>query len=272
MNAADKINILILAGTRPKGDPVAKAEGVTSKAFVEIDGRPMIDHVLETLSTWKFTGNIILSMPKHEAESGKSQLLRHMLNRQSIKLIETSTTPCRSILLGLEGIPTTHALLITTADHPLLTHAILDEFVDKAFQKPVDFVAALAATDMVEKAYPQVKRTRIPLVDGVVGGCNLFMLKTPQARQVIEFWRKIEENRKKPFKMALLLGVSILLRYIFNKLSLQHILKTLEAKTGATIGLPLLSNPHAAIDVDKKEDLALVREIFKEGYARHKRA
>lgn len=270
MNAADKINILILAGTRPKGDPVAQAEGVTSKAFVEIGGRPMIDHVLETLSTWKFAGDIILSMPKYEAESGKSKLLRELLTRQKIKLIQTSTTPCRSILLGLEGIPTTHALLVTTADHPLLTHAILDEFVDKAWQNPADFVAALAATDMVEKAYPQVKRTRILLTDGVVGGCNLFMFKTPQARKVIEFWRAIEENRKNPFKMAINIGGMTLLRYLFKRLSLEHVRKALEAKTGAKIALPLLSNPHAAIDVDKKEDLALVRQIFKDGYARQK--
>ena len=272
MNAADKINVLVLAGTRPSGDKVAKAEGVSSKAFVDIDGRPMIDHVLETLRSWHLIGDIILSMPKHEAESGKSTLLAEMVRKNLVKRVETGTTPCRSILMGLDGIPTTHALLVTTADHPLLTHAILDEFVEKSWKKPADFVAALAETDMVEQAYPQVKRTRLPFVDGAVGGCNLFMFKTPAARGVVEFWRKLEENRKKPLRMAMTIGGGVLIRYLLKKLTLEYVRKTLEAKTGAEIALPLLSNPHAAIDVDKVEDLALVREIFKEGYARKKHA
>ena len=271
MNAADKINVLILAGTRPKGDPVAMAEGASSKAFVNIEGRPMIDYVLETISTWPTVGDIILSMPKSEIDSGQSALLADFVRLNKIKRVETGTTPCRSILLAMEGIPKSHALLVTTADHPLLTHEILDEFVDLSWRKPSDFAAAIAETERVEQAYPQVKRTRVPLTDGAIGGCNLFLFKTPQARNVVQFWRKVEENRKKPIRMALTIGGSILIRFILKKLSREHLRQTLEKKTEAQIVLPLMSNPHAAIDVDKKEDLALVRQIFKDGYARKKR-
>lgn len=272
MNAADKINVLILAGTRPKGDPVAQAEGKSSKAFVEVDGRPMIDQVLDTISTWPSVGEIILSMPKSEIDSGQSALLRDFTRHNKIKRVETGTTPCRSIMLAMEGIPTNNALLVTTADHPLLTHDILNEFVDESWRTSADFTAAIAETDMVEQAYPQVKRTRVPLTDGAIGGCNLFLFKTPQARNVVKFWRKVEENRKKPIRMARTIGLGILVRFVFKKLSRDHLRKTLEKKTEAKIALPMMSNPHAAIDVDKKEDLALVRQIFQNGYARKKRA
>ena len=272
MNAADKIHVLILAGTRPSGDPVAQAEGVSSKAFVDVDGRPMIEHVLETVRTWPLVGDIILSMPKYEVDSNQSLLLTDMVQRNQVKRIETGTTPCRSIMLGLEGIPTANALLVTTADHPLLTHEILNEFVDLSWKKPSDFTAAIAETDMVEKAYPQVKRTRVPLTDGAIGGCNLFMFKTPQGHNVVRFWRKVEENRKKPIKMARTLGLGILFRFMRKTLSRDYLVKFIEKKTDSQIGLTMMSNPHAAIDVDKKEDLALVRQIFRDGYARKKRA
>ncbi len=272
MNAADKINVLILAGSRPKGDPVAEAEGKSSKAFVDIDGRPMIEHVLETITSWPSVGEIILSMPKREIDSHQSLLLSDLVQRHKVKRVETGSTPCRSIMLAMEGIPTNNALLVTTADHPLLTHDILNEFTDQAWRTPADFAAAIAETEMVEQAYPQVKRTRVPLTDGAIGGCNLFLFKTPQARNVVKFWRKVEENRKKPIKMAMTIGGSILVRFVLKKLSREHLRKTLEKKTEAQITLPMMSNPHAAIDVDKKEDLALVRQIFQNGYARKKRA
>ena len=271
MNAADKIHVLILAGTRPKGDPVAQAEGKSSKAFVEIDGRPMIDHVLQTIKSWPMVGDIILSMPKHEIESGQSMLLLDMYKKGQVKRVETGSTPCQSIMIGLEGRPTANAMLVTTADHPLLTHDILDEFVEKSWRNACDFTAAIAMTDTVENAYPDVKRTRVPLTDGAIGGCNLFMFKTPQAHNIASFWRGVENNRKKPLKMAMTIGGSVLVKYVLKKLSREDLRKTLEKKTGTEICLPLMDNPHAAIDVDKKEDLALVRQIFKEGYARKKR-
>ncbi len=255
-----KFNILLLAGSRQSGDPIAKGEGKLCKAFVDIAGTPMIDRVLHTLNTWPKTAGITVSISKEFAMSEEAPLLYELLNKGKIRIIETGTTPCKSIIMGLKDIK--KPVLVTTADHPLLDHQILDEFIQDKATLEADFTAAIAKVDIVENAYPQVKRTRLSFADGAIGGCNLFLFNQPKSANVANFWQKAENSRKTPIKLAFVVGFIVLLRYMMGSLRRENIIKRLNKLTKCNIYLKLMQTPEAAIDVDKKEDLTLVRQIF----------
>ncbi len=74
-----------------------------------------------------------------------------------------------------DGLP----LLITTADHPLLSAEIVEAFCAGARASGADLAAGLAAAEVVREAYPEAARTWLRFADGSYSGANLFALLTP---------------------------------------------------------------------------------------------
>ena len=242
------MNVLILAGERPGGDPLAIAENVASKTQIVIAGEPMLAHVLRALRQLQPAPQLFIS----GAAGGEAG--------PDITVIETGPTPCSSVMKALAHI--SYPVLITTADHPLLTPAIIHEFLQKANSLAGDVCVGLVPLSLIEQHYPENRRTKLKFSDGSVSGANLFLLRHARAMGLLEFWRLMEANRKSPWRMVRVLGFGMLLRYAAGRLSFAQLVAHIAARTGCSIAPVMLSDPHAAIDVDKPSDLALVRAIM----------
>ncbi len=253
---------LVLAGSRGPDCPVAALGNVSHKALVPIAGIPMIERVVETLTASKRFERILISIEDPtllEQISG----LKPCTDSGVLSVISANTTPALSALDGFGelGAGRDGMILMTTADNCLLTPEILCYFLDALTIGP-DVTAAVARTDMVTAAYPEARRTRMRFRDGGQGGCNLFALQTENARHIINFWRKIEQNRKSPLTMLGQLGVGTALRYVLNRLTLAQALEKLGRRTRtqlATVDMPFAE---AAIDVDSPEDFHLAEKIL----------
>ncbi|MDX2094472.1 MAG: NTP transferase domain-containing protein [Alphaproteobacteria bacterium] len=241
------MNILILAGERPGGDPLAIAEGVANKTEIMIAGQSMLAHVLATLRQWQPAADVSISGSLRQAPPG-------------VQVIATAATPCMSVLRALEQVA--FPVLITTADHPLLTPAILAQFLQKASTLPGDVCVGMVPLALVQQHYPRNRRTRLRFADGSFSGANLFLLRNKNALGLVDFWRQMEAHRKSPWRMLRVLGIGSVLRYALGRLALQDVVALLARRTGAQVAPVMLDDPHAAIDVDRVGDLALVREIL----------
>ena len=241
------MNVLILAGERAGGDPLALAEGVANKTQIVIQGQTMLAHVLPAVKQLIPTPTLFLSGPAHAGAA-------------DITIISTAQTPCTSVLKALEHIA--FPGLITTADHPLLTPAILNEFLQKAAVLEGDVCVGLVPLTLVQQHYPHNRRTKLRFSDGSYSGANLFLLRNANAMGLIEFWRLMEANRKSPWRMIRVLGLGSIVRYALRILSFTDVVSLIAARSGCAIAPVMLSDPHAAIDVDKASDLVLVREIM----------
>jgi hypothetical protein len=152
-------------------------------------------------------------------------------------------------------------LLVTTADHALLQTGWLEEFL-AACPVGADVAAAMARRERVEAAVPDTRRTWLRFADGEFSGCNLFLLARPAAAGVVELWRELERHRKKPLRMMWRLGWRFALRYRLGRLSRAGAAARLGALAGgARLAIVELSDGRSAIDVDKPEDLVLVRRL-----------
>lgn len=241
------MNVLILAGEREGGDPLAIAEGVANKTQIVIAGETMLAHVLAAVRQLQPKPSLFIS---GQVEGGAAD----------ITIIPTAQTPCTSVLKALAQIP--FPVLITTADHPLLTPTILNEFLQKAEALQGDVCVGLVPLALVQQHYPTNRRTKLRFSDGSFSGANLFLLRGANAMKLIEFWRQMETNRKSPWRMVRVLGVGSIIRYALGQLAFSDVVAMIAARTGCSIAPVMLSDPHAAIDVDKPSDLALVREIM----------
>lgn len=240
------MNVLILAGERAGGDPLALAEGVANKTQIVIAGQTMLAHVLNAVGQLRPAPQLFIS---GQVDAG-----------EAVTVIDTAQTPCTSVLKALSQIPL--PVLITTADHPLLTSAILNEFLQKAAALQGDVCVGLVSLALVSQHYPTNRRTKLRFSDGSFSGANLFLLRSENAMKLIEFWRQMEMNRKSPWRMIRVLGAGSIIRYALGRLSFAQVVTVIAARTGCSIAPVMLSDPHAAIDVDKPSDLALVREIM----------
>lgn len=254
------VTALVLAGARPGRDAVAVAAGVPLKVLAAVGGVPMVARVLKTLEGSCLVEQRILCGPSWEIVQGQD-FLHDLVETKSIRWVAPQQGPSLSVKMFLEQAPQDFPLLVTTADHALLTVEMVEYFLRKASQVRVDVAVALVPYSLVAEAYPQSKRTVIGFRGGGYCGCNLFLLCTPQAERLVEFWTQVERERKRPLRLIRRLGWVMLLRYILGLLSLSDALLKLSQRVGISIKEVILPFPEAAIDVDTLEDLALVEQI-----------
>lgn len=258
------IPALILAGSRGSDDPLCRQENVDLKAFIKIAGKPMIDHVANAVSQTSGIDHIYLCLPQDVDLATQAPFCNGLIQSGRASILPPEQSPAASAKAAWSGLPPGASLLITTADHPLLTSTIIDDFVKQTAQ---GVNAGFARIEIVSQKYPQARRTKLRFRDGSYSGCNLFFLQGAQAGHILDFWQNLESLRKQPLRMALKLGLWPALAYQLNLLTLAQILKIIARKSGSPVQAVLLHDPHAAIDVDKIEDLALVRDIFSKGGA-----
>ena len=254
------VTALVLAGARVGRDAVAEAKGVSIKVLVCVGGIPMVARVLNTLKSSLLVNQRVLCGPSWAVVQGQS-FLRDCVEDGKVRWIAPQEGPSLSVKSFLTEHPQEFPLLVTTADHALLNVEMVEYFLREASLAQADVAVALVPYSVVAAAYPQSKRTVIGFRGGGYCGCNLFLLCTPKATQLVEFWTQVERERKRPFRLIRRLGWVMLLRYMVGTLSLTDALNELSQRLGLSIKEIILPFPEAAIDVDTPEDLVLVEQI-----------
>jgi GTP:adenosylcobinamide-phosphate guanylyltransferase len=249
------IDALILAGSRGPDDPVAALGKVPHKALTPIAGRPMLAFVLEAVRDVPEVDRIFICI---DAETD----LRPVTNGTAFTRILPAASPAASVVAALDQINGTRPLLITTADHPLLTPQIIAHFLEHA-PKDADLSVGLAEAETITAAFPEGKRTFYRLAGRGYSGCNLFLARRPGAARVAAYWRRMEGHRKNPLRLVREIGLGALIRYALGLLSLDTACRHVSKLTGARISPVILPFAEAATDVDKPSDHALVEGILK---------
>jgi len=256
-------SVVVLAGDRQPNDPVAMQAGVSCKALTPVSGRAMVLRVLDALEGSHEVSMPILVGPAMTAVEENAELSARFHSRK-IQWMAPQATPSTSAFDALQTLPEELPVLLTTADHALLTPEMVDHFCLKARESGCDVVAGVARHELVAEAFPGSKRTVTKLNDGGYCGCNLFAFLTPQGRSAADFWRKVEKERKKPLRIIKIIGWTTVLRYLLGQLSLEQAMARLSKKMHLRVGVVRMPFAEAAVDVDKIEDLYLVESILAE--------
>jgi GTP:adenosylcobinamide-phosphate guanylyltransferase len=251
---------LVLAGSRGASDPVAAAAGLPQKCLVPAGGVPMLCRVLDTLAASPSIGRIFVTLQDPSAIAGDPELRRRLGDR--VSLVPGDTTPSLSVAAAIAAMPDPFPLLVTTADHPLLTPQIVDHFTTAASASGADVAAGLTSSGILLASYPDSKRTWLRFRDERYSGANLFALLTPEAMAAVRFWRRVEADRKKPWRIARAFGLGSLLAYGLGLLTLEAAMRRVSRVLGCEARAIALPFAEAAIDVDKPADLALVETIL----------
>jgi CTP:molybdopterin cytidylyltransferase MocA len=241
---------LVLAGSRGGAEPVADYAGVAHKALIRLGGETLLARVVGALRQAGAARIAVVS--SHEA-------VREEAARLGVEAVDEQAGPSLSVKAGAAALGT--PLLVTTADHALLDPAWVRRFLAET-PPGADVTALVARRATVEAAAPEAQRTWLKLADGDWKGCNLFWLANDRALAVVDLWRRVEAERKRPWKMAQILGPSVLLRYATRRLTLSGAVERLGRLAGVRAAVVETPYGLASVDVDKPADLELVRSII----------
>lgn len=239
-----------MAGQRPGVDPLADALGQEFKALIPIAEKPMLLHVVEALQTSNCIGEI--------------RIMAQNIN--AIKAIGNFDVGVSADSIAATIAPLVAAMdepmLITTADHALLTPEMIDSFVSSAAGH--DLAVGLVERRTLIAAYPESKRTWLKFRGGQYSGANLFWIGSAKMLPILEIWRNVEQNRKKTRALLGAFGPFLLLGVALRLLSLEAALSRIGKRHGISIAPVILPQAEACIDVDNVADHRQVEEILRE--------
>lgn len=244
---------VILAGQRPGTDPLAAHFDQEFKALVPLEGEAMLTHVVRILNSCSDIGRIVVL-------SQNPQVLEASVASGGGGQLRASNDGISTSLLALLGSNEVDLpWLVTTADHPLLSQQMISEFVEESGG---DLSVAMVERQTMLAQFPGAKRTWLRFSDGGWSGANLFAFRSSQVRHALELWAAAEKDRKQVWKLFLHFGPYLALRAITRTISIRRAFELAGKKLGLDARLVSMSDPVAAIDVDKPSDHALATEIF----------
>lgn len=248
------VTAVVLAGSRPSGDPFAEAYGTDLKALIPVGGIPMVRRPVEALLATASVGRIrVLAQQPDRIREAAPDDPRVSVEQSGETIAATLEAFCFDPNVAWP-------ILVTTADHALLTPDMVADFLGKA--EGAEVAIGVVTRESLLKQLPQTQRTWLRFRGGAYSGANLFLLGSPKIRSTLEVWRSSEQNRKKAWRMLFTLGLFGFLGAVLRLRTLQQTLDRVGRKLGLDIRAVELSDPLAAVDVDKPADHELVTAIL----------
>lgn len=246
-------NALILAGTKEKG-PLEIAENVDNKALIVIDGRPMIDYIVDALNNSENIDRILVVGPKNT--------LYPYIGKKVKEILNSGKSILENMEIGLNFFNSTDSLLLLTSDIPLLTTEAIDEFLRICTKRKAQIGYPVITKENIVKKYPETQRTYVKMKEGAFCGGNIVFFKPEVFFQNKKLIKELFDNRKAAWKYVKILGLKFILKFLFKTLTLEEVEKRVTEIFGYNSIAAMTSYPEIMIDLDKPSDLKLIRKCL----------
>jgi molybdopterin-guanine dinucleotide biosynthesis protein A len=250
------MDCVLLAGGQPRADdPLYAHTQGQPKALLEVAGRPLVDYILRALLAAQSVDQIaVIGLPAPLA-GDYGPAVEYLPDQGSM------------IANGLAGVahhrqrrPATRHLLFASADIPTATGPMIDHVVARCRPFAASAYYFMVERQVMEAHFPGSKRTYTRLRDRQVAGADLIIADACLADTSRQLFDDISASRKQPWKLARIAGLSTILALLTRRLTLEGIQRRATRVLGAPVSVSLLEYPQLAMDIDKPEQLALLRQ------------
>ncbi len=250
------MDAIVTAGGIPLPDePLYSYTQGHSKALVDMAGKPMIQWVLDALSESNKIDNIII-MGMSEKNCLKTSKPTHYLPNEGRMLA--------NIVSGIQKIlelnSKTEYALIVSSDIPGLRGEMVDWLVGEIEKTPADIYYGVIQKEVMEKRYPDSRRTWTHLKDMDVCGADINAVHVSMATEHLDTWEELIGKRKSPLKQAATIGVSTLILMLLRQLNLDALVKRVSDRIGIRGKAIVWFWAEAGMDVDKPHQLEIMRK------------
>jgi CTP:molybdopterin cytidylyltransferase MocA len=247
-----RFDVVVLAGYNPaRPDLLAQETGVANKAVLPVNGKPMAIYVLEALVASAVVDRIVVAGLERLEGAPADADIHWLPNHPSGMLANVY----QGFLALAEDGQNPHVLLIS-ADVPLLTSAMVAWFLDACRPYDQDFYMGVVERSVMEAVFPESKRTYAPLVEGDLCNGQLYLVRIEVALTRYQMVQEFISRRKNVLRQLQLLGLPILLRYLFRRLRIRDVTDLAWRRAQVRAAAVMLPFAEPGMDVDKPHQLA----------------
>ncbi len=245
---------IVLAGG---GTEPGLGADIPNKGFLQISGRPLVDYVVQAVQRARGIGRI--------AVVGPPGPLRSVVSRD-VTVVSDNGGIMENVAHAVRELGGRDLTLVAASDIPLLTGAVVEEFLAVCARTPADFYYAVVPKDAMDRQFPTAQKTYVTLTDGTFCGGSLMLFNPAVIDRVQPFVERVIAARKKPWLLAQLFGWAIVLRFASGRLSIAEMVARAREVVGIDVMPVVLPRPELALDVDvgKPENLALIRAALQQ--------
>ena len=211
------MDAIVTAGGIPQPqDPLYSYSHGNSKALIDVAGKPMIQWVLDALGDAKHVDNVIvMGLSPKSGVTCKKPL--HFLSNQGRMLANIVTGVNKSLELDADN----EYVLIVSSDIPTLRPEMVDWLVDTCMQTDDDLYYGVCKREVMEKRFPDSKRTYTRLKDVEVCGSDISVSHVSMATEHLDMWESLIGTRKSPLKQASMIGLDTFFQVFTRSITLE---------------------------------------------------
>jgi GTP:adenosylcobinamide-phosphate guanylyltransferase len=249
------MDALVVAGGIPKeGEPLYEYTQGIPKALLDVAGKPMIQWVLDALSNAeKIDGVVVIGLD--ETDEVHCEKIKAYVPNQG-GLLENARAGMNKVL---ELDPETKQVVVASSDIPAITSEMVDWMVDNSEGTDLDLLYHAVTRQVMEKRYPESKRSYIRLKDLEVCGGDMNVVRAMAVTANEERLERIIDSRKNVFKQAAMIGYGTLLLLLLGRLDADGAIERVTKRLGITGRLVLCPYAEIAMDADKTHQLEILR-------------
>jgi CTP:molybdopterin cytidylyltransferase MocA len=252
------MHCVIAAGGVPRADdPLYSYTQGKPKALIELNGRKMLERVVDALHNSRYVEEVVvvgLADAEYENELTFQRPVRHLPDHGSLV-----ANVLAGIALVRQEYPETREVLLTSSDLPLLTGAIVDDFVETCRQHPAALHYTFVRQEDMERRFPNSQRTFVPLKDMRIAGGDLFLSQVDLAESHPELWHTLTNARKHAWRLAWTVGLLTLLRFFLRRMAVAEVEATASRMVRRQVKVIVYPQAELAMDVDKPHHVDIVR-------------
>jgi molybdopterin-guanine dinucleotide biosynthesis protein A len=249
------MHCIITAGGRVEpDDPLYVYTQDRPKALLDMSGRTMLERVVDALQSAHYVEDIVVVGLGSDMGMHFQRPVYHLPDHGGM---------VSNVLAGIrwmeENRPGAERLLACSADIPLLTGAIIDDFIERCRPWDKAIYYNFVTREVMENRFPGSRRTFVKLKGLEIAGGDVMIGHVTLGHGNRELWEALTGARKHAWRLARVVGLRMLLKFLFRQVSIQDIEETI----GRLVNRPasVILNPHAeiAMDVDKPYQVELAR-------------
>lgn len=257
---AGPARLIVLAGQRRDApDSLSERFAASHRCLIPLDGRPLIAHVLQTGAHHPKIGSLAVCIER-EAFDPVWDVLTRLPGRGSVTLVEARSDVAESIRAA--ALDWSGPLLVTTADHALLSARSIDSMV--AALANADIAMMLAPRGDVEAVHPDGSPHYLPFRDGQLAPCDLYGVRDAQFLKAASVFRGRSASGPVGLRLLRSLGPVGLLLLWSGMVTLAGALERASRRFDARIRAVITHEGSQAIDVGNEQSYAIVRHLLEE--------
>lgn len=249
------MDAIITAGGIPlPGEPLYEYTQGKPKAMVDIAGKPMIQWVIDAIShSIKIDHIVVIGLPELGGVSCSKPTTFLANQGDMLSNIKAGINEIKKIN------PDTEYVLLAASDVPAVTAEMVDWLVQAIEDSKADLVYNVINREVMDKRYPNSRRTFTKVKDFECCGGDINALRVNATFKLTSIWEKLIAARKNPFQQAGILGLNVLIGFLFRTDTLDELVRKISKRLGLVGKAVICPFAEVGMDVDKPHQLEIMR-------------